>query len=420
MFKILTLTTGASLIRLLFGLAFNKVVALTLGPSGLILISNFQNILQVSSRLSNAGVDTGIASNISRNNYSVQEVVANANFIFLIFSVINALLVYVYIESISKRVFLGPSSELSFDPLFLILVLVVFGPFMGLVANLTSIANGLERARSYAISVVLSSVSSFIFLVTFFSYFQTKSLLILWCFSQSMFLFFFLLMERDVRKEIFKLSIAFLRFKIIKDLLSYSQMTLISVITTAITAIIFRHIITTRLSIVDAGSWQALVKLTETINGILFLGVTFYMVPMISKSSSWNECNRKIFHLLFMLTGVYALGIFLLYFLSDYVILILYTEDFVLSFKYVFLQFLGGYVQILAWALGLILVVKKMNKFHLISQLLSVSFTIFIGVYFVGEYLILGAFLSFILSSFLLLTCNYMFALIWFKREEYA
>ena len=418
MYKVLSLTMLASLTRLIFGLVFNKIVAATLGPSGLILLSNFQNTLQISSRISNFGVETGIASGISNKSLSTDSIVSNSYLILIIFSLINLAIVYIFGDHIVARIFDGIEGVRDLDKNNVLLIIALFGPLVGFSANLISIVNGLEKAGVYAKCTILSSIFSLSFLGIFYFNGGYTLTVLLWAISQSIFVLFFILLIGNYRSIAFKIHWPLITPKALKALFTYSRMTVVSVITTALAAMVFRFYIVDTLTIGDAGSWQAIVKLTETINGVFFIGITFYLIPKYSNITSWNEFTSATKNILLLVSLCYGGGILVLYFLSDFIISLLFTKDFILPFKYVFIQFIGGYLQIIAWMLGLILVVKKMTRYHMISQVTSVISIILVGYIMVNNYMLSGAVLSFVITSLILLFLNVIYARRWFSKNE--
>ncbi|MGJ8693615.1 MAG: hypothetical protein ACSHW0_14200 [Thalassotalea sp.] len=417
MYNVLSLTLLASLARLVFGLVFNKVVAATLGPSGLILLSNFQNILQISSRISNFGVETGIASGISNKSLSTDSIVSNSYFILLVFSLINLVMVYILSDQIVTRIFDGIEGVSDVDKNNVLIIIGLFGPLVGFSANLISMANGLNKADLYSKCTILAAFFSLSLLCSFYFYVGYSFIVLMWAISQSIFVVFFIMLIGYSRNVTFKIHWHLVNFRELQVLLTYSRMTVISIVTSALAAMIFRFYVLDNLNIGEAGSWQAIVKLTETINGVLFVWVTFYLIPKYSNVTNWKEFIGVTKNIFLVLSLCYMSGILVLYFFSDLIITLLFSKNFILPFKYIFIQFIGGYFQILAWLFGLVLVVKKMVLYHTLSQVTSVILVILVGYIMINNFMLSGAVFSFAITSLILLFFNIMYIRRWFKDE---
>lgn len=415
--KSLSLSIAASIIRLFFGLLFNKCVAYFLGPAGLLVLSNFQNSLQISSRISNFGVETGLAAEISNANKKPERIITNAWVIFVLFSIFNFVFIAIFFDYLSQYLLKNITFFAEDTKKIFIFLLVLFGPLVGLVANFTAIINGIEKAVIFAKATVFSVFISIIGLLSFLVIDSEVLPLILWGGSQAIASVFFYWFLKEDRYLLFCFKPSLVSFKIIKELFVYSRMTVISVVTTAVAAIVFRGYVISHLSIGDAGSWQAIVKLTETINGVFLVGVTFYLIPKFSNLKSWGALFNEAKLVLKLITLCYLTVAFIFYFLSDLILSLLYSKEFLLPIDLIYMQFFGGLLQMVAWVFGLVLVVKKMSLYHFISQAVSVLLTVFLGWYFVGNYLLYGAMLSFIFTSGLLMVMNLYFGKKWFKSN---
>ena len=413
--KSLSLPIIASIIRLFFGLLFNKCVAYFFGPAGLLVLSNFQNSLQISSRISNFGVETGLASEVSDKNQKPETVITNSLLIFFFFSIINSLLIFIFFDSLSMNLISNVAEVSENNKVLFFILLALFGPLIGLTANFTAIINGRGHSTVFAKATFLSVCVSLVCLLSFFFTKSELTPLVIWGVSQSIVgacFYFFLKKDRPLLL-CFKFELA--SFKVIKELFIYSRMTVVSVITTAVAAIIFRGYIVSNLVVGDAGAWQAIVKLTETINGVFLVGVTFYLIPKLSNIQSWKELTIETKLVIKLIFLCYLMTSFIFYFSSDLIISVLYSEQFILPINLILMQFFGGLLQMIAWVFGLVLVVKKMSLYHFVSQVTSVFLIVVFGYFFVESYLLLGAMLSFIFTSGVLMFMNLYFGKKWFK-----
>jgi len=418
MYKIFSLTFIASIVRLLFSLLFTKCVAFFFGPAGLLFFSNFQNVLQLSSRVSNFAVETGVATLVSKNNENPEKIISSTYFLFAIASLFNLLIFFCFGSSIFDDV-INVKGEFSNEYKFgVIICLIIFAPLVGLVANLISISNGLERTSVYTKAIVATSLCNLASLSLFLLINSPLLVVCLWGASQSLFIIFFYTFIGRHRNVMFQFKWRDVDGKAIKELLSFSKMTFVSIMVSLLSVLVFRHYVVSTIPLQEAGSWQAVVKLTETVNNMLFIGVTFYLIPKCKNISTWSMFFSVVKPLFLFMSACYFMGIFFLGFFSDWVMALLFSKEFTLDYQFILIQFLGGYIHLMALTLGVVLVVNKVTRFHYTSQFTSMFCVILLGYIFVKQFYLLGAVVSYCVSSSLLFVLNLYFAKKWFSTQR--
>ena len=97
----------SSLIKMLAGVVTSKIMAIYIGPAGIALLGNFNNIVGILTTFSNGAISSGITKYISQyeSEKEKQSIVSHALKITLICSVLIGLAVIVLKDVLSKMAF---------------------------------------------------------------------------------------------------------------------------------------------------------------------------------------------------------------------------------------------------------------------------------------------------------------------------
>lgn len=128
---------------------------------------------------------------------------------------------------------------------------------------------------------------------------------------------------------------------LLKDLLSYAAVMASSVAAVPIAQLFIRMDMSERLGWQAVGYWQAVAKISDA--SMLFIGVILinYLLPQLSRRNEAASALRFLARFGTLLLGLFVVGCSLIYLARDYILLIIYSEEFLVASSLVLPQLIG-------------------------------------------------------------------------------
>ena len=362
------------------GFVVNKVIAVLIGPSGLAIISQFQNFIGISTTIASGGIQQGVIKYVAevRDNEDRKTLIlSTALRISLIFSIIVGVSTLIFSNFLSIQLF--QTEEYQY-------ILLIFGctvVLFGLNQLLMAILNGTGEIKKLV--VVKLSSNLFGLLVTsvcVYLYGITGALVSL-AISQS--IIFFISFLFVIKSKWFKLNI--FKPKLDKSysikLFQYSLMALFSLLLTPIVQIGIRNHITGTLSTEDAGYWDGLTKISTAYLGIITSSLSIYYLPKLSLLKERLEIRKELLNGYKIITPVLIIMVVGVYLLRDYIVIALYSSKFLKMNALFAPQLAGDFFKIMSWLISYLMLAKAHTSIFIFSQ------TVFLGAsYLLSIYLI--------------------------------
>jgi len=382
------------------------------GPEGISKFGHFQNVLSVLIMLVSGSFVTGLVKYVSELDSKSKKDKLNASDYFqgaftfgVIASILLSLFLFFNAEDLSSYIFHSKEYKDLFLYIPLALTFVVF--YQIAIAYL----NGLRLIKEM---IAVRLVASF-------------SLLL--CGTLSVYFFglygsLFALVGMQVVGGIYalwlmdKLSIfswSWFKFKLIKkvqlDLSYYWLISAITLISTPVVLFFVRaHIVSTN-SWTTAGMWEAMWKISELSMMVVTSALTVYYIPMLSKAATKSEQLKLIKNVMLLaLTSASVISL-IIYLFREFVILILFSHEFLEISDVLMFQLLGGLFRVLGWVVAFHMIIKTKPFFFIISELFF-GFLLFIfSIVLFDRYGLEGLAYAFFINN--MLYC--IFALIYLK-----
>ncbi len=384
-----SLYTGfGTFINMISSLIINKIVAVTLGPSGLALITQFQNFIQISTNISSVGIKNGVIKTVSENYDDIAEskkIFSTAFSLSIIGSFCLGLTIIFFANSLSSYLI----EDMSYKDVF-----YLFGSLsilFGINQILQAILNGRKEIKKLVSVNVIRSISALI-LITYFGWaYGLRGILYALTFSQ---LVVFLTATYYIyRCNWFSLSFftGFLYKKYVKKLLAFTVMLVVAEMMLPFIQIQIRKYIIDNLSKIDAGYWDAMWKLSSAYLTFVTSTLSIYYLPKLSYLKSRYDIKREILNAYKIVLPLLSLALLLIFFLKKQIILLLFTEDF-LKMQILFgPQLLGDFFKIASWLIAFLMIAKAKIKMFIITQIVFALITYFLTIYLLDHFGIVGA-----------------------------
>lgn len=402
-----------TLVKLIAGFIIIKLIAKVGGPDALSNFGLYQNLVTVLLMVSGGVMFAGVTSKIARaeNNDEFTQFYSGANLFLnrlLLISVFVFFPICVYILYISVDGVKGNIITLLIISLPFLLLQTRFNFYLAILNGLSKV-NLLARDNIYAsiLTILIACVAFFI--TTDWRYFA-----ICMCLGPS--LRYIYIYGRN--KQEYKLSENIKPEKNLRYLLRYSLVGLVSSLCLPIAQIIARNFITNHNGLFESGIWQGLTRFSEVYLVLVSSVLSVYVLPKISPAKNRKQIKECILPLIMLLIPLIGIGVVFIYYLKEYVVVVLFSREFLPMQELFIYQLPGDIFKIFAWVLTFSLLGLGKTK-TLICLELAYFCTYLALIYFtVPVYGLKGAVVAYSASYLLYLFLTIVVFFYWYKKYD--
>ncbi|GCB34739.1 O-antigen translocase [Bacteroides faecalis] len=372
--KFFSLNAISTFVRMLAGIVSVKVVAAIIGPAGVALLGQLNNVSSILLGLANGGINSGITKYVSEykeDKFAISRLLSNALRITLFFTVIVALVLILLHNQLSRWIML--SDDFGY-------VFVFFGftiIFYTLNAFLLSILNGYKEFKKYVVVNICGTIIGLIFSVTLVLLFGLTGAMINAVTFQSVMFFVTLWMCRKcvwLKLENFRGKFD---SEITRKYLRYSLMTLTSLAITPVSQILLRGYVISEISITEAGWWEGMNRISNMYLSIITSSFSVYYLPRLSEIKDNMELRYEIFKCYKVIVPILLTATIAIYILRHFIIWLLFSPEFYPMENFFIWQMLGDFFKICSWLLSFVMVAKAMTKAFITTEIFfSLSFIV--------------------------------------------
>ena len=381
------LTFISTAIKIFAGLVINKAVSIYIGPSGIALIGQFQNSSQLAMTVAQGGINAGVTkytAEYGAKSEQLPKLWSTAAKIVLYCSAIVGVILIFGSQYISEYVL--KTNKYSY-------VFITFGfsiIFFAINQLLLSILNGLKEIRTFIVINITQSLYSLIFTTLLVIFFGLDGALIALVTNQSIIFITVIWRLRNHKLILFNNFKQKFDTEQGKKLFSYSAMALTSACTVPVSLLIIRNYIGEHLSWDDAGYWQSMWYISSMYLMVVTTALATYYLPRLSEITSKIELKKELKQGYLIIIPIVIILSASIYLLRDFIIWLLFTDDFKPMLELFKWQVIGDVIKIIAWLLSYLMLAKAMTKAFMLSEIVfSVSFVL-LSIYFVDTYGLVG------------------------------
>ena len=387
--------------KMLSALVINKAIAIFIGPSGLALVGQFQNFIQLSMTLGQGGMNAGLTKYSAEYKNEEDQLIPLLSTAFMLSCIcsITVGLILTVFSSFFSEIILN-SSEFSY-------VFMVFGfTLMLFVFNtlLLAILNGLKETKFWFKINIIQSFYGLIFTSSFIVIWGIDGALIAMVTNQSIVLFVLLWMLKDHTIVKLKNFTNGYDQKKAKSLAKYGGMAIISAIMVPTSHIIVRNYISDNIGISEAGYWQGLWYISSMYLMVLTSTLSVYYLPRLSELTNKKDIGNELKVGLVTFVPIAAMMALTIYFLRDFIVLVLFSDEFTPMVELFTWQLVGDVIKITSWFFGYLMLAKARTKSFIFTEVFFTSLFIVLSMLFVDEYGLVGITYAYV--------TNYLFYLI--------
>lgn len=367
----------ATAIRFISGFVVNKVIAVVIGPSGTALVSQFQNFIGITTSFATGGIEQGVVKYVAevRGDEKKKGLVLSTS--------IKVTLTATLIVGVSIAICSQVLSSYLFDTTDYQLVILIFGltvVLFGLNKLLMSILNGTGEIKKLVVVKISSNLFGLFITATCAYFLGLFGVLVALAISQSVVFFVSLAFVVNCdwfRKQLFSYS---LDKGYLKKLLKYTLMAITSMVIPPMVQIGIRNHIIDTLSPEQAGYWDGLWKISSAYLGLITTTLSIYYLPKLSSLNERLEIRKELVNGYKIITPLLVVSILLIYLSRDYIILLLYSAEYMDMAKLFAPQFLGDFFKIMSWLVAYLMLAKAHTRLFIGSQVIFSAITYFLSI----------------------------------------
>jgi PST family polysaccharide transporter len=379
-------TGTAGILRLAVGLVSQKVIAIFLGASGLAVLANLRNLIEVLGAFSSFGAQNGIISQTaaSESKSAMRALLNTAITLFFGASILIGIFVFWQHEWLGLQLQIDPKYGL------LIQTVAFTVPFMGLMLLMEAVLSGKKAFKSVSnLQLFTAGTTAVLMILLLYFYGLMGALIALICRPIIGFAFY----SYHLKKV--NLTISYFggfRFDVsrVKDLLPYIFMSLLAVGLVHSVEIYLRGLIADKIDLHSAGLWTAMNTISS--NYFIFISAVFslYVLPRFSENNPTFHLFHETKSILKALLPLVTLGMITVYLLRSPITKLLYSIDFISITTLFKWQLTADWFRVVFLVFGYYLVAKKRLIDYVIVELFSFSVLIALSLYWIDAFGIEG------------------------------
>ncbi len=348
-------------------LGLNKILAIYVGPAGYAAIGNFQNAIQMITTFASGAINTGVVKYTAEyydNEEKQRRVWRTAGSIAVAGSLTTGIVVSVFSKHIAQWFLKDESYSSVFIWFSVSLVFFIFNTL------LLAILNGKKEINRYVIANIAGSLFSLavtsVLAIKFGLHGALTALAIYPSFAFVVTLFL------CYRADWFKFSYLFGRLdkQVVINLSKYTAMALTSAACVPVSHILIRNYLGESLGWEAAGYWEAMWRLSGAYLMLVTTTLSLYYLPKLSELTEPGEIKNEIIQGYKIILPVAAACGLSIYLLRDFIIGMLFTQEFAPMRELFAWQMVGDTLKIGSWILAYLMLGKAMMKLFIITEII--------------------------------------------------
>lgn len=357
----------AVLIKMITMLGINKILAVYVGPSGYAALGQFQNAVQMITTFGSGAINTGVTKYTAEyfaDEAQQRKLWQTAGTIALTGSVITGALVALFNQPLASWFLKDAQYGGVFIWFGLTLVFFVFNTL------LLAILNGKKEISRYVIVNITGSVFSLAISAVMILQWGLYGALLTLAINQS--LVFFVTLALCYRTSWFRLKylVGGIDKQSAINLGKYTAMALTSAATVPVSHILVRNHLGENLGWEAAGYWEAMWRLSAAY--LMFVTTTLgvYYLPRLSELKDPKEIKKEIIQGYKIILPVTAACGAVIYLLRDFIIGLLFTQEFSPMRDLFAWQMLGDALKIGSWILAYLMLGQALVRIFIVTEIL--------------------------------------------------
>jgi PST family polysaccharide transporter len=353
-------------VRMLAMLGLNKLLAIYVGPAGYAAIGQFQNAITMITSFASGAINTGVTKYTAEYHADAdaqQRVWRTAGTISISCALLASLLIAVFHRQLATAVLKDPQQSGVFLWLAATLILFVLN------ALLMAILNGKKEVPLYITANIATSIVTLLATWGLARVWGLYGALVALSINQS--IVFFVTISLCLRTNWFQVSLLFGRVDMVlaRKLASYALMATVTAVAMPLSQLLIRNHLVNEFGWDNAGLWQAVTKISDIYLMLITTTLTVYYLPRLSEIDQREQLHKEIAKVYRFILPVTILGAITVYLLRNWLITLLFTENFAPMLDLLAWQLAGDVIKIGSWVLGFVMLARAMTKAYIATEI---------------------------------------------------
>jgi PST family polysaccharide transporter len=359
-------TAVSTVIKLVASFITMKVIAVMIGPKGLVLLGNLNNFSTIVFLVACGGIMNGVtkysAEHKDKPEFATYFKTANQVIFFL--SLLCTLLLCLGAPFFSRKIFLSNDYEYVFYVLAFTLYFFTANTFF------SAILNGLKEFRRYISINIANNVFGLIFTLVLIYFMGLKGVLLsVVTFNSASFVVTWLMIRKEKWLR-FSNPFSSVDWKIVKKYLQFSLMSLSTVTFVPLAQVVIRNHIVHSISMEAAGYWDGVNRLSSVYLLVIISTYSPYYLPRLSELKTKQELKNEILIAYRLILPIVFVGFSVILLFKTYVIRLLYAPAFLPMSNLFFYQLAGDFFRTAGWVLAYIMIARAQYKSFILNELI--------------------------------------------------
>lgn len=362
-FKAASNFISVTLVKVITGLFVIKFLALKLGPEGFGLLGQFMTLVAIVGMMAGGGVGNGLIKVLSQSPVNTKDGgrwLMTAFTLSVLFSVVVAFILLLFAKYLSVNLFSG-----YFLPVIIFVscaqVIIGFGALIQ--AEASSRGDSTLFATINVLGVIIGAAVLSVAVTRYGLIGAAYGVAAMPVITGLVAIYFFVTRYRVL--------LAYCRLRLssrrMRYLLSFSGLTIVGAISVPVAQIFIRDSMGMHLGWEQVGLWQGVVKISDVY--MQFVGVILinYALPRFSSSDSRQSLIEFKFTLTWLLIAL-VVGFVFMFALREFIIILLFTEDFLPMSSYFLPQMVGDMFRTIGAAISFMFIARGLVKLVFIFE----------------------------------------------------
>lgn len=387
----------SSVIKIITSLLIGKIIAQLSGAEGMVLYGQMLSFVVLINVFSGGAMTQGVTKYVaeysSSNVNNLSKLLSTSLKLTLYLSVFLGVIMIILSEWLSQYILYNSNY---------FYVFIVFGVtvvFYSVNNFLLAILNGYKQFKKFNVISILVNLSGLLITILLSYYYNIEGTLISIVLNQSIILLitiYFLRKEQWLKKSNFNLPIDLMQLKLLSG---FALVAILSTALTPISSIIIRNYLIKTVSLVDAGLYEFVLRISGSVILFFTLTISTYYLPRISEINNKKELLNEVKKTYYISLPVIMLLLVLVYFLRDFIIVVLASKEFIKSSNLFIYVLIGVFFKVSTQIVGFVFLSKaKITQVIIIEVLFNVGFTL-LSIILISSHGLLGAVESFLISN---------------------
>lgn len=396
--------------RLLISLLVQNLLAQYTGQAGIAKVGQIRNLSNILMSLSSFGVFNGVVKYISQYKKNAEGLIKLFSTVYVL-SGLATLILSLFMFFAANKLSIWLFFNEDFSSVFKLLAVTT--PFIAMNRIFNAIISGISAYKINAkIEIIWYSLASSLLLISLY-YYNIDGVLLAIAITPAIQFLVLAFIFGNTLKEYIKFNQLSFKAPMLKVLLGFTLISFVATVCSNFVEINFRNLISDRISENEAGIWTAMSSISKIYMQFLITIFSIYILPKYAEINFSEGFKREVKTLYKTLLPLVVVGMIMVYFLKEILILTIYNDAFIgmaILFKW---QLMADFIRFIANILSFKFLAKNQVKCFVLTQLLGL-----ISYYFLGRLLINSFHVEGLLIGLLFSNLLYFAVVLFILRKE--